>query len=346
EIDEMLWTRQRFAAAVAIAMLLCVPAAPAAPAAEKLLLSEKNYWRKHYTFFPPTYVDDATKPDPTRPAEGIDGLYRTTFSAVPPAGWAGSAFDAGYWPLRRGREFVCGDGRAMEYKSPDATSAYLRSTDPFHAGVGLLCQRGTFLVNDPARVKKLTLQLTYRGGFVAYLNGKEVARAHLPAGEIKPGTPSAVYPLSAFFVDDRKKKRTPLNWYTHRTSKQWPLRERTFGPKDLPVAALRRGPNVLALEFHRSEYPADCRKYGLCFATLGLSLLELKVSAGADDPPAASSSEPRRSGLKAWTADVTRCVSDQTAPAYDEKLTPIRIVAARNGQFSGQIVLARDKPLG
>ena len=50
------------------------PAAGEAPASEGdpaekqlVVLGERHYWRKHYTFFPPAYVDDAAKPDPTRP---------------------------------------------------------------------------------------------------------------------------------------------------------------------------------------------------------------------------------------------------------------------------------------
>jgi len=46
-----------------------------------------------------------------------------------------------------------------------------------------LCLRGTFTVTDLAKVGDLTLTLRYQGGAVAYLNGKEVARGHLTAGQ-------------------------------------------------------------------------------------------------------------------------------------------------------------------
>ncbi|MCL5098524.1 MAG: metallophosphoesterase [Candidatus Omnitrophica bacterium] len=49
-----------------------------------------------------------------------------------------------------------------------------------------LFARKTFLVTDPAEVKWLTLRLDYQDGFVAYLNGVEIARRGLPG---EPWTP-------------------------------------------------------------------------------------------------------------------------------------------------------------
>ena len=42
---------------------------------------------------------------------------------------------------------------------------------------------GRFHVADPEQVKALTLAITYRGGVVVYVNGREVARGHLPAAD-------------------------------------------------------------------------------------------------------------------------------------------------------------------
>ena len=246
----MLWTRQRFAAAVAIAMLLCVPAAPAAPAAEKLLLSEKHYWRKHYTFIPPKVSVQAAKAKglPTDAASRAKYLARFYFTGIqtppPPADWVKLDFDDSAWRIARGRQFHVGDRRVLAGTPIDGTDVYLRGTDSFVEEVGLICHRATFKVNDPAKVKALALSLTYRGGFVAYLNGTEVARAHLPAGKIDPDSAADDYPLEAHFERDSigKPKRRYLStfnrqWKPARDSDQWALRERSFGPKPIKLAA-------------------------------------------------------------------------------------------------------------
>ena len=62
----------------------------------------------------------------------------------------------------------------------------------------LICLRGRFHVQDPTRVRDLSLTVEYRGGVVVTLNGKEVARGHMPGGEVKTGTLADDYPLSTF----------------------------------------------------------------------------------------------------------------------------------------------------
>jgi len=339
--------------AASVAMAACLSThATAGDAADRAagatVLSERHYWRKHYTFFPPKFA--STQPAATNPGpaekQAADSLYAAEFCAAPPADWKGPDFDDGHWLLRRGREFVTGDGRLMQYTALDATDAHLRGGDPFIEQAGLICQRGKFFVADRRRVEKLTLSLTCRGGFVAYLNGREVARADLPAGRIEPTTTAADYPLAAWLYAEGKEKGNYLNAFDKNAP--WHLRERGFGPVELPKAALRDGLNVLAVELHRSRYHpgiAEVKgRYGWQrrWSTVGLSLLELR----ADAPAGTIRSAPAKpAGPIAWTADITRAVSDKAWPGIDEKLTPIRIVAARNGSFSGQVILADAKPL-
>ncbi len=74
--------------------------------------------------------------------------------------------------------------------------AWWRAPGPFYGGYGfrqpntiaLICLRGKFGAEDPAKVKSLTFSAVYRGGIVVYLNGKEVKRAHLPEGKMDFGT--------------------------------------------------------------------------------------------------------------------------------------------------------------
>ncbi len=76
--------------------------------------------------------------------------------------------------------------------------AMIWGTDQFRPEIGFICMRGTFLVTDPAKVKNLSLSLSCRGGFVAYLNGKEVARASLPEGRLDPTTSAEEHPLEVY----------------------------------------------------------------------------------------------------------------------------------------------------
>lgn len=321
-------------------------AAPEAPVT--LVLSERHFWRKHYTFLPPKFATTqpaATNPTPERKS-AVDSLYAADFAAPPPAEWSRADFDDSAWPLRRGREFVTGDARLMTYTTIDATNLHLRGGDPFIEQVGLVCQRGKFRVADRRKIRKLTLSLTYRGGFVAYLNGKEIARDSLPPGKIKPTTTAEDYPLGAWLYAEGTEKGKYLNAFDKQAP--WQLRERTFGPAEVPLDALRDGINVLAVELHRSDYhPAIAKvkgRYGWqrSWSTVGLSLLQLSAHAA---PDAIEGAPTKSSGPRAWTIDITKAVSDKVWPNIDEALTPIRIVGARNGSFSGQVIVADGKPL-
>ncbi len=320
------------------------PATGAASAAGGAVLTERSFWRKHYTFIPPRYAATgaaATAPKP-QPA---DSIYEARFGAPPPADWADGDFDDGDWLIRRGREFVCGDGRLMQGLAPNTTNVHLRGGDPFVEQVGMVCQRSRFVVKDRRRVSGLTLALTYRGGFVAYLNGREIARAHLPAGPITAATPAEDYPLDAWLYKAGKEKGKYLHAFY--VNSPWHLRERSFGPKAIPADALRDGVNVLAIELHRSNYHPGIRRvkgrYGWQrrWSTVGLSLLDFR----ADAPPEAIGDGRPQTGPQAWTADITRAISDRASPSLGETLTPVRIVAVGNGSFSGQVIVADAKPL-
>lgn len=58
--------------------------------------------------------------------------------------------------------------------------------------------RYRFEVPEPAKADGLTLKLVYRGGARVFLNGKELARGHLPQGEITPETRGEDYPMEAY----------------------------------------------------------------------------------------------------------------------------------------------------
>jgi hypothetical protein len=93
-----------------------------------------------------------------------------------PAGWNAADFDDRSWTAASGSASV---SRAALV--PDAGQAAAPVGAPLGA-TGALYLRRQFDVPDAARVRVLELRVTYSDGFVAYLNGAEVARRNLPAG--------------------------------------------------------------------------------------------------------------------------------------------------------------------
>lgn len=93
-------------------------------------------------------------------------------TTAPPADWTQPAFNDSGW-LTGWAGFSRG-----YYESTELHDMY--------GGYTSLFCRKSFVVTDPAEVKWLVLRVDYDSGFVAYLNGQEVARRGL---EGNPGTP-------------------------------------------------------------------------------------------------------------------------------------------------------------
>jgi len=360
-VSDCRWKRAYLAVTAMLAATALAAGAPAETAGE-VVLSEKSFWRKHYTFIPPKLSIKAARAageatDPASRAKYIDRFYFLGFDTPPPPKeWTDAAFDDSAWQVMRGRQFTFGDSRVAASTPVDGTDVYLRGTDSFVEEVGLICQRGRFQVNDPAKVRKLTLSVACRGGFVAYLNGVEVARGSMPAGPVAYDTAADDYPLEAHFWrhtigTDNPQYLGPFNqqWKPARDCDQWALRERTAGPIEIPTQSLRKGVNVLALELHRSDYPAEAKRKvtwkdprSLGWATVGLSLMTLRAEA---DAGAVAALDPQRGRLQVWNQDIAWAVGERECPIVDAPPEPIRIVGAANGTFSGQVVVASDAVL-
>jgi len=320
------------------------------------VLTAEHFWRKHYTYMPPAISVASAKAhgrDAGRAAR-VKAMAKYTRTGLesppPPAGWTGAEFDDAAWSLLRGRQFVSASGgySQMGGVPHNYNNPVYRCTAPFVPEIGLVCQRGIFRVTDKSKVKSLALSLTYRGGFVAYLNGVEIARGHLPGGKIAPDTPGADYGVDAWLVADGSRKGAMLNWWLDRESKQWLVRERSAGPVKIKPALLRDGLNVLAVELHRSEYLVEALKRpdsgmaALGFSPVGLSVLDLKAEGEAG---AVEALHPKRDRFQVWNADPARSVGPAECAHWDARLAPIRVEAARNGHFSGQVVVTSDKPI-
>ncbi|MFH1024953.1 MAG: glycoside hydrolase domain-containing protein [Planctomycetota bacterium] len=243
-------------------------------------------------------------------------------SAFPSPDWRSPDFNDLFWPRRL---------------SPVETSRERTSS--------LLCARGRFLVGDPGKAD-LTLSLSFRGGAVVYVNGKEIARAHMPQGAVQPDTPAESYPKEAWvdpdgFVLFNNDFGGPKGY-----PDRFKLRERRIEDLKIPAEALRKGVNVLAVEIHRpytdvAFYDGKPRQYSKSYcqwSTLALDGLKMTAPAGASVAGAGSNVK----GFRVWNRDVCSWVADSDWPDVGEALRPINILGARNGGFSAQVVAGSD----
>jgi len=308
----------------------------------RTLLGSGSYWRAHVTWRDTVVALEALKEtDPGAAAPQPFGEYTRLTTPPPPAGWARPDFDDAAWP-----------------RSPGPFPGVALHNNPYMAHTpripnGTLCVRGKFAVDDPAAVKRLTLSLTYRGGVVAYLNGREVCRAHLPAGKRTLSTPGALYPKETYVAANGKLIPSSSYAVTRAVAageKDLPgrvaRRNRVLGPAELPVTALRKGVNVLAIEVHGSDFrpPARTWSYGGRARTgwhhVGLRAVRLAAEGGGIRP---NVSRPDR--FQVWNEDPHRMFSVLAYGDPNEPLRPVRLVGARNGTYSGQVVAGSPKTL-
>ena len=223
-------------------------------------------------------------------------------------------------------------------------------------GTALIYTRGRFSVTDPKAVDSMELQVRYRGGVVAWLNGKEIGRGDMPEGEIEPHTLALPYPDEAFVIPGGKRAISggfgDPKKYMDRIRKRWRSLSVRIDPKHL-----RKGANVLALEFHRTAYNEiatrkkrkggrmlkggrGVRPHGDWWSTVAMLSADLKA-AGAGIRPNVT----RPSGFQVWNADPLLLIYDTDYGDAGVEPSPVRIVAARNGRHSGVLVTGSDKSI-
>lgn len=173
---------------------------------------------------------------------GDEWQYQPGWSA-PPANWADQGFDDSDWFTGK-TTLGYGDGTfetdlslSLSYlQQRNAATAEQPSDDsaavsPPRTDFTTLYMRHNFPLEAPDDITKLTLTIDYEDGFVAYLNGVEVARRNLKA----PGTP-----------------------LSHDT----PATDRDAGTPEIIdlsqfIKELIEGDNLLALEVHRAIGPSN-----------------------------------------------------------------------------------------
>ena len=193
------------------------PEAKAAPAEQDLILDETAYWRHYFSYAPPAVPASKMKNEAARFLEpkslarverqararikemgkesddwteyvivlassnqysfadlNVELLARLR-TGLPPADWMEAGFDDGDWPRQR-RIFSA---------TCQVRRAFFRTR---------------FELPDPLPATPLHLEATYRGGIRVFLNGKEVARGHLPQGELGPEVAGDEYPAAAYHL--------------------------------------------------------------------------------------------------------------------------------------------------
>ena len=180
---------------VAAAVLVCAASAPPSGTAKipdeavTILDCTGTYWRWMKASRPAVVAAEGGAAERvTIAGKTIDAATAGRTDPPLPAEWAQPDFDDTSWPRTAGRWLD--------------KLVFIRTSMNMHTGTvaaycsnAVLCLRGRFAVTDPAAVEALYLSLTYRGGAVVYLNGKEVARRHLPAGKLTPATPAEALSL-------------------------------------------------------------------------------------------------------------------------------------------------------
>jgi hypothetical protein len=304
-----------------------------------VVLGTRSFWRCRFTMATPV-VRTNGKVSPENKV------------SLPPAGWAKPDFDDSGW-VRIPGPFFPSSGHAYCREVNGAGYTWFEKSS---TKLALICMRGSFKVTDPAAVKGLRLGLAYRGGVVVYLNGREVARKHLPSGKIDASALAEDYPPEAFVRPDGKVIRWGFK-DPKKCADRLAKRIRRTGSLTISPDALRKGANVLAIEIHRAPYhkvvllgkkktfygTGDRRRGGQlssAWTTTGLVSASLRAQ-GAGVVP--NTARPR--GLQVWNANPMQAVFDLDYGDAGLQPGPVKLVGPGNGTFSGQVVISSDSAI-
>ncbi len=318
---------------------------PAAAATSgKVILDTDSFWRFHSTIGTDVVRNDDGKLIPVHPDRAYTGRYAGMYGrklknpailahpharvwALPKTGWQKPNFDDSAW---------------ARLKGPFVTD---KSRKPIgYFSVPMTCLRGRFQVTNPSG--GLQLSVAYRGGVVVYVNGKEVARRHLPAGKLTPGAAAEPYPKEAFV--DPKGKLIP--WKNRKSDPalagQYAKRIRHLEGLAIPASALKKGINVLALEVHRApalpvmylgKGKSDNRPWWDWWSRVGVDSIRLTGAAAV-----AHTGRPK--GFQVWAKPVYEEVEAIDYLDPSEPTGQVRLCTGRGGVCSGQVIAGSDAP--
>ena len=119
--------------------------------------------------------------------------FAPTPGGPPPQDWASESFDDSGWVLRR---------RPFQGTTPrDITRPNLGQFDE-SMDLGLLhaYYRARLVIEEPSTAG-MTFSATYHGGMRVLINGQEIARGHLPVGELDANACGDDYPQQAYAAE-------------------------------------------------------------------------------------------------------------------------------------------------
>lgn len=311
-------------------------------AGESVLLDSKTgFWRTFITYRTPVLVDKEGKIKPllTKYHKRKNPNPRpvpVTCSGYPEDKWKDVAFDDLSWTRSRG---IIGPGQSLK--------AYI--WEPGGPGaVQLICARAKFEVKDPAKCSGLKLALSFQGGAVVHVNGKELAREQMPKGELRFESNATPYPVDAYIRPDGKQ----LTGYDRKAHGALFAKRTRNLEVQIPAASLRKGVNVVAVEIYRApinevHLTAKWSKVswrGAPGPWAHARLLHAKVTA-----PAAVAAVPnvgRPKGVQVWRSQPWGTVTGLDYGDPFDSVKPICLVGVRGGEFNGRFVVSSDQAFG
>lgn len=298
------------------------------PAPPVVVLDTTGFWRIHHTLRPPVIQTDSGLKSCILKMPWVD---RDT--GAPSADWNQPEFDDHRWPRNVAR---------MTCLTP-----YLAK----------LCLRGKFLVSDPAKAQDLRISLGYHGGAIVYINGKEAVRSNVSNDSnlaerqvTSPSGPLAEpYPPESFLFNDGSLMTYWKGLSIRSGNPLFEMRNREIKDAVIPSSLLRPGVNLVAVEIVRSPYPKvvdekkDPKKNYWNFAWNTCQLNAIRVTATAADGLEPNATRPE--GFQVWNNSLLAGDFDLAYGDRAERLFPIELAGARNGAFSGRVMVGSAKPI-
>ena len=305
-----------------------------------VVLSQDSYVRAFLAFRTPVQISKdgqvTASLEPDVPKGKAPAPIADFQSPLPPADWMKLEFDDADWNRQR---------------SPvEMPPAWMGRNTSLHSATcsSIIYLRWKFAVDDPAQAKDLKLSVEYVGGLAAYVNGQELTRAHLAAGELRPDTLAEKYPDDLYCLEGGKMLQQP--WPGEAVKKEliaaFERRYRKLDGVAVPAKLLRTGGNVLALAIHRAPtnegaVGAQRTKEGAMYTSPGIwayaALRSLSLASASGAGVVQNTARPK--GVQVWNV-----APFETLTAFDygepgEALRPIAIHSARNSVFSGRLAV-------
>jgi glycosyl hydrolase family 123 len=327
------------------------------PPEENVILSAKCFWRIRMIW----ETEEVVLPD----GKVLHGGISTKGKDYSWTNGAGRkfTFSASRSPVRRLPEKNAADWMAPDFDD----SVWARFRGPFFRGSAnhnwkLIQLRNLFTVDNVRQAGTPSLNMTFYGGVVVYLNGKEVTHAFMPEGPVDVTTPALGYPQDVYL--DAKGKAIKRGSYrvSEETKAKQAKRWRKIENFEIPNKMLQKGVNVLAVAIHRA--PTDYGYYlqgrsphkETRWAKIGLSELELIAQPGAAIVPNLGPAPSRTGkgvqfetgplkglGFHLRNQSVIQRVFLRDYPDAYSKVKPVQVAGVRNGTFAAQFLVGHGQ---